>query len=496
MKLLTLTRMILKNDVVNPLFRSRLGLLSLAFIAFTVLMLAAVALTTQPSETGISAVFHRLGIYASNAPLILGAAASVPIYLTLLAGNRNVVITEADYEIILSQPVGVEELLAAKLLAGTATTAFWLIYIIVMAKLFFPHCRPLLLVSSLLVFTACLVAEEMLASSAAILYGRQPRFKAALLAYLLLGAAHSVAIHGVSPLLAAPLLPPSYALVGSIAASVPPLYAEYGIMASLALLAATLGAFHATGRLLHPEHLAPHRAAKQARRSTQIPEGAERAVRHVILEIPLRSRGHATALALLAATPLLGLMTSNLFPELGVLMSVYILAPLIVSELSIILVSQVLVNDLLALWAYRVYLIRMDPVARYLTARYAVYYLEMLSAAALFLAAYLHRPSMLLSLAAALPASVALSYATLRIAAFLLPRRRVVREVREGFYAPEAILTMPIYFVAFAASFLVYLAPLLPAVPLLAGSLASTPLLYLLSTAELSQALYSCELKL
>ena len=498
-----LVKLYLREMFLNPLLKSRAGIISTVFIALIVVGAAAAFMSSPPTgaRPGFSAVLHVFGINSLNAPYILGALLAVfTVYAPLYTRQRGLV-TETDYELVLSQPVPVAAFVLVKLSTQNLQGLLASLILLVDIPFFFPGSKLPLTVVSVIVYMAYLQVVNALAILTHAYVGRTPSLektlKAAVTLYLAAGILHSVATLSVSPLLAAPLLLPSLALVYSIARTASPLDTMYPLAATIFSLAILYAVVYVLGTRVSPEDLKPPLRHMPCRRSMNIPRGARKAVRHVVLERGLRGRKQFAEAAALVVAVVIGVVLRarlrGFIPDIGFITDA--LVPLLVAEAAMVVTMTALAEDLLALWAYRVYLVDTTSLAEYLLAKYSFYLYEAAAPAVLFLSAYTWSVDPLKTLLAAAPASLLVSWAALRLAVWLMPRRKVVKTTPQGLHVVESIVSMPVYFLSYVVFIVAFADPLPPGYTALV-SIPAAAITFLLASTSLASSLYNCELSI
>jgi len=490
---------LLVKEQAGPLLRSRAGkiliLVMLFVAAFNVWIAVAVE---KPAETGLRGFLHRLGVYAWNAPVILGTLLSLAYYMYLLRGRVGVLMSDAEYELLLAQPVTIGEYLVAKMLADNLLFAASMIFVYVFLLDVFPGAKPFLLALSMVALVASFISLYYFSTILlARTRGKVVYIRLACASYLALATLHSILSHGLSALYAAPLYLPLWATAYSISIS-GDRAAVAGVATISILLAAALALVSARiSRGLYPEDLRPPRIGGEVKASQLIPHGRRNAIRHVVLWRAAKGRGNRVFLVALLAAPLIGrllYLAHSLGLEVNFPVIVYMVAPLAAAETVMLVVQASLGGEMAQLWIYRVYLGDMTLLSPYLLAKYTMYFEEVYAASAAFLAAYTLDPLLLGIAATGLPAALLLAYASLRLTAWLSSRRRIVRETPKGLYVVDNMVVLPVYLAAFLASEVVFTLPL--ALP--AASVASVVLavpLFAWAERSLAGALYRCEVR-
>ena len=213
---LTVAKYLLKNQVVNPFLRRFKTLLLFAVVVGVLGGLLAVALFSgqpeaeeaEPEEgPGVREFLREFGV-DKWAVLDLGSAALTAGLLLILIQGRDyvTVMEEAEYELLLAQPISMEEYFLGRELATLAFTAGlslpYLGFVPLALELSGGSPKALLLPLAMLIPLQFSSALAGLATAARALLGERARLlRWGAAAYLLAGLAHSLAEMRPSPLL-------------------------------------------------------------------------------------------------------------------------------------------------------------------------------------------------------------------------------------------------------------------------------------------------------
>ncbi len=471
---LTIMKYSLKNTAINPVIRSKSGIAYMVFMAigFTSLLIPLI-LSPSSSASAVMPVNHDLRVFliahGMNRFVIADAASAVLVALTVLAAiltRPNVPVREAEYELVLTQPIEIKDFIMGKTLVGVAQQFIFLPFIfsiLVFASFLAPNPVKVLLATLslilLITYFALLDAATNVLALALAKRGLRRAFRVACLAYLIAGLTHTALLGRPSPILAIPLKPLAASLIYSLAVS--PSVAE--VVAWLALSTVPVVAMFliipALAGVVSVEDLKPialpgavRREGRAKRRDTEAyllkgldMSSPERAVTSVIYYSAILNTSHLKVVAAaVSVSTVTCLVARYFFPAwvAGVVsFAVNFFIPFMTAMMLITALNTVIVGDLMTYWLYRVYLMRMKPVATALLLKIMTYSLEAVAVMAASISALTLNPLNLLLIPTAAPATTIASFASLALVTYFASKRKVVKEAPSGMYVMESSLT-------------------------------------------------------
>jgi len=448
-KSFTIAKYLILNNV--PFLRRYKIIVAAILILMSVFLVLALSYHGKypaPGGSEFLSALRKLGITKELAVSIISLILVALFIMAVLAGKR-VLMEEAEYEILMSQPVDMRSYFLAKNLqelVGNLSSAF---YFLVAMLILVPSedlFRILLLAAStflLIEYLSLLLGAVIVLK---IVLGERYRFvKLGTALYALAGLLHSITMLSVSPILKAPFELPVEAVVYYAAVSESDLSIGVRCAATLVIVVLLMIAMYWLADKVHPEDVKGLRRVgeTQARERSLYSEKAQLTVMRQIFT-DICSTGHAKLLIIgLVVSFIAGFVVRLLLGEVGIQVqeagfALSVVVPLVVGEVVMITSSLVLSRDLLALWIYRVYLSDMSPVAEFLVLKQIIYLSEVFLGASLFLVAMTGDFTYILLPAALLPLSSVLSCLTIAVLVLLSSRRKIVREAPTGMYALES----------------------------------------------------------
>ncbi len=463
----------LKNTVINPTIKYRSGLIVLAFTAFSFALFLAILVTHTSGGTGPS-VNHDLRVflatYGLNRFVVTDILSSALTAITLLAfalTPPNVPVREAEYELILAQPVSIEDFLMGKALAGLAQQFVFPMYILsmlIIASFLAPSPEKALVgTASLLTALTYLTVLDLttnVVSLATSKHGFRGWLRAACLAYLIAGLTHSALLKRPSPLLAVPLKPLAASITYSFAVTPGAGEALAWLALSAVIVAAVFSLIPLLSGVVGVEDLKPLTppstvkgggGASRGRVLVSLNLGSPgKAVASVIYFSTFLSTNHLTGLLAVLTLPTLACLGVKYFLPSWVAgltgFTINFLVPLLTAMMLTALLNSVLANDLMTYWIYRVYLTRMEPVASALLLKVLTYTMEAVAVMATSITALTLKPLNLLLIPLTLPAAVLASFASLALVTYFASKRKVVKQAPSGMYVIEST---PVFLIEF-----------------------------------------------
>lgn len=485
-KSLTIARYLIKNYIINPFLRGLkkkvIFLIAIAIVG-VIVATALIALTPSTSEgesnesLGASMRENLIALGLNKFVLIdlIGAALTLMILLGMITGRAAItVMEEAEYELLLAQPLDMETYFLGRFMRDTAqmlVITIWYVAFVPMAlDLSGGNPKAALLPISVLLLTAYLSALTTLISELKIVW-REGEGYIRLFAsfYALISIMHSLLAWRVSPLLSMPFRPLAESIVycATISEGMSDvlLSLSKGLLILLPILFMEL---KLAGRV-SPEYIKPtsvlireRESKKSGRRVELYSQDPGRAVFNYIFRLEVLNAKH---FAILSSVVLITGLISYVLKEVAAgklellfgslqFLSLF-LVPLLVSEMVAFLVNASMARDFAALWIYRVYARDLKPVAESLMLKYALYLSEAFLVISVFDAVTTGNPLMLLLPLIILPLTVLTAFLLLMIVTYLASKRKIVRQVPSGLYMLEELaasllmlIVIPVYVIS------------------------------------------------
>lgn len=469
----------LKNTAINPVIRSKSGIAYMVFMAvgFTALLASLTLGSSSNTSEGMPMnhdlraflIAHGLSrfIIADIASAVLMALTALVFILT----PPNVPVREAEYELVLTQPIEIRDFIVGKALVSVAQQFVFLPYVLsmlVFASFLAPNpAKAVLATLSLVLISAYFALFDAATKVVALVLakrGLRRVFRVAFLAYLIIGLAHTALLRRPSPILTAPLKPLAASLIYSLALS--PSITEVVTWLALSIIptAAALLLIQALADVVGVEDLKPVALPGTSRREGRARRGGKgvhmlkgldlsspgRAVMSVMYYSAILSTTHLETLAVAVGVPTAVCFAVRYFMPAWITgvagFAVSIFIPLMTAIALTSILNTVMVNDLMTYWIYRVYLARMKPVATALLLKITTYTLEAVAVMATSITILTHNPLNLLLIPVTAPAAVLTSFAALALVTYFASKRKVVKQAPSGMYVMESSIVFIIEF--------------------------------------------------
>lgn len=507
---LVVVRYSLKNTVINPVIRSKSGIAYVVVMAagFTALLASLALSPNHNTSEGVTPISHDLRAFLAahglNRFVIADAASAVLMALTVLVAiltPPNVPVREAEYELVLTQPVEIRDFIMGKALVSVAQQFIFLPYLLsmlVFASFLAPNpAKALLATLSLILITTYFALLDAATNVVALVLakrGLRRVFRVACLTYLVAGLVHTALLRRPSPILTVPLKPLVAPLVYSLAASpsIPEVTAWLAL--SIIPIAAVFLLIPTLAGVVGVEDLKPIALPGVARREGEARKGGkgvhmlkglnmsspDKAVMSVMYYSAILNTNHLRAVAAAVGVPAgICLLVRYFLPAwvagvTGFALSFFI--PLMTAIMLTSLLNVVIVNDLMTYWVYRVYLMRMRPVATALLLKIVTYALEAVAVMAASITALTLNPLNLLLIPITAPAVVLTSFTALALVTYFASKRKVVKQAPSGMHVMESSVVFVVevlFIIAFmgASAITQVLASINATLPLIATAL-------------------------
>ncbi len=481
-KTLIVTKYLVKNYIINPfLKRFKKFMLSLLALILIVMVVSALALFIHPPEEGageetstskpsLRDLFVRLGLSKEKIVSMLSTLLTAFFLFEVIRGRSVLpVMEEAEYEVLLAQPISMSEYMLGRLLFQTVQFGLLGIFYFGMIPLVYDlsggnALKALLFPFSLVLFFLYMNSLTFFSPLLKISFPNYRGFIRILsAAYLALAVVHSVAIGWVSPLLVAPFFLPVVSIVYCVTLSDPTIVVvAYQTLTIFVILALNATIYKLSSRL-YPENIVPvkeiyrEKAGGKRESFTLYAETPQEALTRLLLyRTFVNKKNLATIVAGLLSAFLLGLILRvAVLPFFSASPKFFsdaagFLVPLIVAEITSILSMYTLSIDLLPLWVYRVYLLDKEALARRLMLKHSIYYSMVFLAVAVFKTALTNDLFQLGYSVFMLPVAFLISGLSLLLLVYLASRRRVVKVAPTGLYVLEDVAMTIVFSVDFS----------------------------------------------
>ncbi len=460
---------LVKNYVWNPFVKKYrylfIGLIMLLLV-FTIIVSFKPREVVEESIVGsVKNILGELGLSLSDISAILSLVAFLTVYYTVVKGGMFVVVAEeAEYEILLSQPISLRSYFAGKSLSIVMQyTLYSILYITVIpivaiftGDVIKAIVAPLILGVSLAIFPLSRLLADVVRVALASRKGYERIIDLTLTLYVLIGLIDTVTRWYPSPILTWMFQPTFNAILYCFSTSVSILGIAYWILWIIVILAGLSVAITFLGGGIYPENIRPlYHIAKEKLIWSMRPRkkidlwssSPEKSLFKYIIGVELYNSQHVLlSIALMALGGVGAYFTRILFlknMDVGDLEYITMfITPFIVSMIASGLVNILLAQDLAYLWIYRVYLRDQKPYARVLLLKYYINLLEAFTMIGLINAILLDNYILIATPIVVLPLIVITAPIVLAVALRFASRRRVVKTSVVGLYVVEDVVMM------------------------------------------------------
>ncbi len=477
-----IAKYMLKNHIINPLLKSFKTAVAAAIIVIVAIGCVAgllAILTGEPGEAGeseeasladaIRGGLHMLGINKYTATDLLSIMLFSAVLLSVVRG-RNVLVAldEAEYELLLSQPVDMGTYVLGKVIFQVMQSLLFGIIYMFYAVIAYDMsggnlAKAAMLPIAIVVLLAFIAIATDLIPVVKVVLGPRARYlELAAYAYTASGVIHSMLTLKLSPILTAPFRVMAESIVMCATLTETWDYVALRLGASTAVTLCSAAVLIRVSRRLHPEFVKPLPEIlkeSKARRRESVPVYSpkpEVAVTRVVFLRKVVSLHHARIVTIyLGMAVAAGLAFSGyVMPRLGldeqfISTALFFAIPMLSAEAVTFWAAMTLSDDLLPLWVYRVYSSDLSPLALSLVAKYTVYLTEILMVVAVFKCVLAGDYVALALPVLALPLNVVVSFAVLASLSYLASKRRVVRLAPSGMYVLESMAVAVVFVVVF-----------------------------------------------
>ena len=463
---LVIAKYMVKEYVVNLVLKRRSGLIATSLVVLGIIVFLVATLLGDSGGQGGSNIARELRAYMlsiglnKNSIMDIGSLAILlTIICGLLVGGRKILVSEAEYELVLSQPISMPTYIAGRMLHIVARSLmampvfFW----------FVPLCMdfnngnpkafliPLSITLAAIFGNICMDAV-ILADNVLNKLGYRGYLRIGLAIYLVAGLVHSFETGYVSPLLTTPfrslmeLLVYPFTLTETLADILAPLCKT--LVALLLMSALTLR----LSRYVDPEDIMPLErviASKQVEglrkkhRPLIVSKSPSTTVWLFIFKRNITSFIHVRNLFIaLTVTATISFIVKTLVP-VDLLSLALFAAPILITMLTVMFVSVIgftLAEDIRVYWIYRVYLVEMESVAKSLLAKYVAYLTELLLVTAIAYTILTNNILYLLYPLTVLPSAVITGFLMLATLSYFMSKKKIVKHLPTGMNIVEELV--------------------------------------------------------
>jgi len=481
-KILIIFKYLTKNYIINPFIAKHKKIFVTLAILFFVSILALIfSIYSGPSHPhnkpvlsmNIREILANYGLDKYKLCDIISLVITLIVFVPFITGRSVLwVIEEAEYEILLAQPISMKDYLVARLFFQYGREGLLYIYSIWIIPFIFDIVYGS--VTRLVIFFISLYILLFIVSALSYIVtliniyseARGKRYIPRLLAsiYLLIGAIDSIIIFYPSPIFTYPFKFLAELLIYPLAMSINIIDIIYPLLGSLSTIIPIYLIIVYLSRYFTPEYVKPisiirrERMIKGVGRFTpkiSFKTGSD-AIKSYIFNLSIFNYKHIRNISLAI---IISIASSFIFKNL---LSRYPLNFISTSDIPFIssfiipfyisialagIISRILSNDLSSFWIYRVYSINMKNVARWLIIKYSVYFIEAYIVIAVIDTIFTYEYIRLLLPISLLPITVILSLVSLAAVTYFASKRRVVKIAPTGLYTlEELVLTIIMLF--------------------------------------------------
>ncbi len=477
---------LVKNYVWNPFAKKYkylfIGLIVLLFL-FTVIVAFKPREVVEESLTGnVRELLRELGLSLRDISAILSMVAFLTVYYTVVKGGMFVVVAEeAEYEILLSQPISLRSYFAGKSLSIIMQYLLYsILYITVIPivalftnDLIKAVLAPLILGVSLAIFPLSRLLADVIRVSLASKKVYERIVDLGISLYVIIGLIDTVLKWYPSLMLTWLFQPTFNAMLYCFSSSTSVYEVAYWVSLIIIVLFGLSVAITFLGGSIYPENIRPlYHIAKEKliwsmrpRKKIELwSENPERSLFKYIIGVELYNSQRILISILVMVLGVMGayfartVFLRNIPPE-NLQYTTMFITPFIVSMVASGLINILLAQDLAYLWIYRVYLRDQKPFAKILLVKYYVNLLEAFIVIGLINAIILDNYMLVITPITVLPLIVVTAPLVLIIALRFASRRRVVKTSVVGLYVVEDVVMillwsiLALFFIAYTFAF-------------------------------------------
>jgi len=474
-KILIISKYLAKNYIINPFLAKHRKIFIVLTIFFLISIFALIfSMYSSPSNIynkptlgmNIRNIIANYGLNRYKLCDIISLIISLIIFVPFITGRSVLwVIEEAEYEVLLAQPISMKDYLIARLFLQYGREGLLYIYSIWIVPFilevvygsitrlvfFFISLYIILFIVSALSFVVTLINIYSEA--------RGKRYITRLLAsiYLLIGAIHSIIIFYPSPIYTYPFKFLAELLIYPISLSVKLFDIIYPLIISLSILIPIYFIILYLSRYFTPEYVKPISVVRRERMIKGLGrftpkisfKTSSEAIKSYIFNLSIFNYKHIRNITL---AMIISIVSSFIFKNL---LSRYPLGFISISDIPFLtgfiipfyisialagIISGILSNDLSSFWIYRVYSIHMKNIAKWLIIKYSVYFIEAYMIIAVIDTIFTYEYIRLLLPISLLPITIILSLISLAAVTYFASKRKVVKIAPTGLYTLEELV--------------------------------------------------------
>ncbi len=466
-KSLIIALYLVRNYVWNPFVKKYkylfAGLIAL-LILFTVVVAFKPREIVEESLTGtVRELLGELGLSLSDISAILSMIAFLTVYYTIVKGGMFVVVAEeAEYEILLSQPISLRSYFAGKSLSIIMQYILYsMLYVTVIpiVALFTNDVikavlAPFILGISLAIFPLSRLLSDIIRVSLSSRKKYERIMDLGISLYVIIGLIDTVARWYPSPLLTWLFQPTFNAMLYCFSRGTSIYEVSYWVLLIIMVLLGLSLIITVLGGEVYPENIRPlYHIAKEKliwsmrpRKKIELwSENPEKSLFKYVVGVELYNAQRVLVSALMVFLGVMGAYFAKTFflkdiPLENLQYITVFITPFIVSMIASGLINILLAQDLAYLWIYRVYLRDQKPFARILLIKYYINLFEAFTIIGLINTIILENYVLILTPIAVLPLITITAPLVLVIALRFASRRRVVKTSVVGLYVVEDIV--------------------------------------------------------
>ncbi len=443
---------LVKNRALNPFLKKRSGQILLALITSLYIINAYQYLSGIDNDNIYSSLvplMHRYGLdHYSLTILVSGFLIVYTIYILIQA--KPIYLREEEYEILLSQPIDLEEFMLANILSVLVSPLVLVpafLGLALMGMVFTGDpLRGILVMVGSLIFLSGLIIIEILFK----LLARRTRLRLLITVFftalLFIGAMDSLRRNGFSLILGIPYMSISACLIFPFSRSISLadilliLVLGYAEIAGFSLIASVFS------KRIGIEDLSPKTPANIKLLEGQKPlikYGSPRKILYSYLFISrILNRRHLLGLSIFVVIACIAGLLARRVAGIPMEASGYfveVFVPLMIGMALYTESSYVLAMDLRCYWLYRTYAIDMAPVAGAIVLKLATHSVEAATVMFAGLSLYMDKAQLLFMIPLYFPAGILGASLELISLSYLASKRQVIRETMAGIYTVEGL---------------------------------------------------------
>lgn len=472
-QVLVITKYMVKERVVNPILRRRyLAIAYFIVLAGIILSIASVLLANNNSVQGeqdrlgiareLRAYILSIGLDKNNIIDIGSLAMLLVIICGLLRGKHKIIVDEAEYELVLSQPISIPVYITSRILYNTMRTLMPMPILFTFIPLYMDlnngnitkaFLAPLSITLMLFVFEVSMNTVTLVNNLLNKL-GYRKYMYIGLTTYLAVGLIHSLETKHISPLFTTPLRSLMELLVYPLTLSETLADVLVSLYKTLVILALAFTLTLLLSRHVDPEDMTPLEEViaskhvevlRKTHRPLVVSKSPSSTIRLFILKRSIMSPTHIRNLLIaLTATATISLVVRTLIPVNLLPLTLFttsILPAMIIAAGFASTIQFTLAKDIQAYWIYRVYLIEMKSVAESLLAKYVVYLTELLLITAIANTILTNNTLYLLYPLTTLPSAIITGFLILATISYFISKKKTIKHLPTGIDILEELVS-------------------------------------------------------